>query len=212
MSWGPIFSQGEKPPKIRKKSSQEKSSWELLGPPPTAKTEKIGKIKGTLVRKVPGNLRSRVAIRNPNLGLNAGKRILDARILDPNSWVKVFILFFPARKAPRKFHPQEIHLPKSTFQNSTQKAGKNIHVARLQGHLAGITGPSVPLTGLFSLLNCRSRAGGLELSRFLGVLKKKGSPARVNRMYHWAHNDYSQLSCFRALIRITATVIKKTGI
>ena len=29
-----------------------------FGPPPTEKTEKIGKIKGTLVRKVPGNLRS----------------------------------------------------------------------------------------------------------------------------------------------------------
>ena len=52
------FSEGEKPPKIRKKSSQEQSSWELFGPPPTEKTEKIGKIKGTLVRKVPGNLRS----------------------------------------------------------------------------------------------------------------------------------------------------------
>ena len=50
---------GEKPPKIReKKSSQEQSSWELFRPPPTEKTEKIGKIKGTLVRKVPGNLRS----------------------------------------------------------------------------------------------------------------------------------------------------------
>ena len=51
-------SEGEKPPKIRKKSSQEQSSWELFGPPPTEKTEKIGKIKGILVRKVPGNLRS----------------------------------------------------------------------------------------------------------------------------------------------------------
>ena len=29
-----------------------------FGPPPTEKTEKIGKIKGSLVRKVPGNLRS----------------------------------------------------------------------------------------------------------------------------------------------------------
>ena len=54
-----FHSEGEKPPKIRKKSSQEQSSWELFGPPPTEKTEKIGKIKGTLVRKVPGNLRSR---------------------------------------------------------------------------------------------------------------------------------------------------------
>ena len=58
MGGGVLNSQGEKPPKIRKKSSQEQSSWELFGPPPTEKTEKIGKIKGTLVRKVPGNLRS----------------------------------------------------------------------------------------------------------------------------------------------------------
>ena len=53
-----LLAEGEKPPKIRKKSSQELCSWELLAPPPTEKTEKIGKIKGTLVRKVPGNLRS----------------------------------------------------------------------------------------------------------------------------------------------------------
>ena len=52
-------SEREKPPKIRKKSSQEQSSWELFfSSSPTEKTEKIGKIKGTLVRKVPGNLRS----------------------------------------------------------------------------------------------------------------------------------------------------------
>ena len=51
-----VFSEGEKPPKIRKKkkSSQEQSSWEPFFSPPTEKTEKIGKIKGTLVRKVPG--------------------------------------------------------------------------------------------------------------------------------------------------------------
>ena len=46
------FSEGEKPPKIRKKSSQEQSSWELLALLP------LKKIKGTLVRKVPGNLHS----------------------------------------------------------------------------------------------------------------------------------------------------------
>ena len=37
---------------------------------------------------------------NPNLGPNSGKRILDARILDPNSWVKFFDSVFPAKEAP----------------------------------------------------------------------------------------------------------------
>ena len=37
---------------------EKKFPGKTVGPPPTEKTEKIGKIKGTLVRKVPGNLRS----------------------------------------------------------------------------------------------------------------------------------------------------------
>ena len=51
-------SQGEKPPKIRKKKFPGTKFLGTFGPPPTEKTEKIGKSKGTLVRKVPGNLRS----------------------------------------------------------------------------------------------------------------------------------------------------------
>ena len=51
------ISQGEKPPKIRKKKFPGTKFLATFGPPPTEKTEKIGKIKGTLVRKVPGNLR-----------------------------------------------------------------------------------------------------------------------------------------------------------
>ena len=61
--WEPNFffkkiSQGEKPPKIRKKKFPGTKYLGTFGPPPTEKTEKIGKIKGTLVRKVPGNPRS----------------------------------------------------------------------------------------------------------------------------------------------------------
>ena len=48
----------KKPPKIRKKKFPGTKFLGTFGPPPTEKTEKIGKIKGTLVRKVPGNLRS----------------------------------------------------------------------------------------------------------------------------------------------------------
>ena len=53
-----LNSEGEKPPKIRKKKFPGTKFLGTFGPPPTEKTEKIGKIKGTLVRKVPGNLRS----------------------------------------------------------------------------------------------------------------------------------------------------------
>ena len=53
-----FVSEGEKPPKIRKKKFPGTKFLGTFGPPPTEKTEKIGKIKGTLVRKVPGNLRS----------------------------------------------------------------------------------------------------------------------------------------------------------
>ena len=53
-----LKSEGEKPPKIRKKKFPGTKFLGTFGPPATEKTEKIGKIKGTLVRKVPGNLRS----------------------------------------------------------------------------------------------------------------------------------------------------------
>ena len=53
-----ITSEGEKPPKIRKgKVPRNKVPGNFISSP-TEKKEKIGKIKGTLVRKVPGNLRS----------------------------------------------------------------------------------------------------------------------------------------------------------
>ena len=58
MCGGGVFSQGEKPPKIREKKFPGTKFLGTFGPPPTEKTEKIGKIKGTLVGKVPGNLRS----------------------------------------------------------------------------------------------------------------------------------------------------------
>ena len=53
-----------------------------------------------------------------------GKRILDGRILDSNYWVESFDPIFSAKEAPRKIHPQDIHLQKFTFQLSTQKSGK----------------------------------------------------------------------------------------
>ena len=53
-----LLSEGEKPPKIRQKKLPGTKFLGTFGPPPTEKTEKIGKIKRTLVRKVPGNLRS----------------------------------------------------------------------------------------------------------------------------------------------------------
>ena len=44
-------------------------------------------------------------LRNPNLGPNSGKLILDARISDPNSWVEFLILFFSSKRGPLKNSP-----------------------------------------------------------------------------------------------------------
>ena len=43
--------------------------------------------------------------RNPNLGPNSGKRILDARISDPNSWVECFDPVLPSKRGPLKNSP-----------------------------------------------------------------------------------------------------------
>ena len=41
-------------------------------------------------------------LRNPNLGPNSGKRILDARVLEPNFWVEFFDSVFSSKRAPLK--------------------------------------------------------------------------------------------------------------
>ena len=74
-------------------------------------------------------------LRNPNLGPNSGKQILDARILDPNSFFFV-TLFFPSKSGPQKNSPSrnsppKIHLPKF----NPEIVPKNSHCP-LQGHLA----------------------------------------------------------------------------
>ena len=56
-------------------------------------------------------------LRNPNLGPNSAKRILDARISDPNSWVEFFGPIFsrkrgPLKNSPSRNAPPKIHLPK----------------------------------------------------------------------------------------------------
>ena len=75
---------------------------------------------------VPGNIRMYqgqisaqgiLHLRNPNLGLNSGKRILGARILDPNSRVEFFEPVFSSKRGPQKNSPSsnspfKIHLPK----------------------------------------------------------------------------------------------------
>ena len=58
-------------------------------------------------------------LRNPNLGPNSGKRILDARILDPNSRVEFFDSVFsskrgPLKNSPSRNSPPEIHIEKFT--------------------------------------------------------------------------------------------------
>ena len=59
-------------------------------------------------------------------------RILGNKFLTPEFWTRIHgsFFFFPEKEAPRDIHPWEIHLPKFTFQNSTQKSGQKIHIAR----------------------------------------------------------------------------------
>ena len=73
-------------------------------------------------------------------GTRIRARILGNEFWAPEFWTRIpgsnfLSLFFPAKEAPRKIHPQEIHLSKFTFQNSTQKSGQKIHIAPLQGLL-----------------------------------------------------------------------------
>ena len=71
----------------------------------------------------------------------SGKRILDARILNPNSWVTFIDPLFAKQKKP----PEKFTLEKFTSQNSPSKiqprnrASKFI-ITPLQGHLADVFG------------------------------------------------------------------------
>ena len=70
-------------------------------------------------------------LRNPNLGPNSGKRILDARILDPNSWVEfIDSVLFQQRRPPEKFT-----LEKFTFQDSPSKIQPRIRAKKFTLHL-----------------------------------------------------------------------------
>ena len=79
--------------------------------------------------------------------------------------LRVFLRSFsPAKEAPRKYIPEEIHLPNLTSTNVTQKWGQNFHIALLQGHLAdkGFSNNSFGRT-----LLC-SNFGGLLLGQTFG--------------------------------------------
>ena len=58
MTFCQMYSQGEKPPKIRKKVPRNKVPGNFWTSSPLKRQRKEAGIKGTLVRKVPGNLRS----------------------------------------------------------------------------------------------------------------------------------------------------------
>ena len=85
-------------------------------------------------------------------------RILGNEFWAPEFWTRIpgsnfLSLFFPAKEAPRKIHPQEIHLSKFTFQNSTQKSGQKIHIAPLQGLLTDVLGAQNTLKALLGQNN-----------------------------------------------------------
>ena len=62
----------------------------------------MGLFRGAVSAMVQGQKSTQgiLRLRNPNSGPNSVKRILDARILDPNSWVEFFDSVFPAKEAP----------------------------------------------------------------------------------------------------------------
>ena len=73
-------------------------------------------------------------LRNPNLGPNSAKRILDARISDPNSWVEFFGPIFPGKKSPEKFTVE-----KFTSQNSPSKIQPRHRAEKFTLHLCRAT-------------------------------------------------------------------------
>ena len=67
-------------------------------------------------------------LRNPNLGPNSGKQILDTRILDPNSWVKLFDSVFSSKRGPLKNSPVRNSRPKIHLLKFNPEIGpKNSH-------------------------------------------------------------------------------------
>ena len=65
-------------------------------------------------------------LRNPNLGPNSGKRILDSRILDPNSRVEFFDSVFPSKRGPLKNSPSRNSPPKIHIEKFTPEFGLKI--------------------------------------------------------------------------------------
>ena len=74
-------------------------------------------------------------LRNPNLGPNSAKRILDARILDPSSWVEFLDSVFSSKRGPLKNSPSRNSPPKIHPSKFNPEIGQKIHIAPLQGHL-----------------------------------------------------------------------------
>ena len=57
------------------------------------------------------------------LGLNSGKRILNARILDPNSWVEFLVL--SSKRGPQKNSPSRNSPPKTNLPKFNPEIGKS---------------------------------------------------------------------------------------
>ena len=67
-------------------------------------------------------------LRNPNLGPNSAKRILDARISDPNSWVEFFgPIFFQEKRPPEKFTVEKFTSQNSPSKIQPRNRAKNSH-------------------------------------------------------------------------------------
>ena len=74
-------------------------------------------------------------LANPNLGSNSGMRILESRILGPNSGVEFFGPVFSEKRSPLKNSP----LKKFTAQNSHQKIHPRIWAEKFTLHFCRAT-------------------------------------------------------------------------
>ena len=108
-------------------SLRKESIWTLpddLQSPKPRNHEKSQKIRDKFLHGI-------LHLRNPNLGPNSGKRILGARILDPNSWVEfVEPVFFQEKRPPEKFT-----FKKFTSQNSPSKIQPRNRAKKFTLHL-----------------------------------------------------------------------------
>ena len=131
-------------------------------------------------------------LRNPNLGPNSGKRILDARILDPNSRVEFFdSVFFQQKRPPEKFT-----LEKFTSRNSHRKIHPRIWAEKFTLHFC--------MAILLILWNLFNRFRGDSVASFLPLSDFKSLAVLIGNRSGWttgASDDGNEWRKYRVVPR-----------